>query len=115
QYTLLEDSQEPGRNSCHFGWPSGPVVSIRGKARVVEGEASNAKLKVRFWPIGREGDYWILELDTEHYAWAVVGEPLRKNGWILSRTEDLDEKLYLDLVQRMQTKHGYDVSKLVRD
>ena len=67
---------------------NGSVDRATGLARVVD-PASNARLQVSFvsflgWrPFW--GDYWILGLGPE-YRWAVVGDPSRRYGWILSRT-----------------------------
>lgn len=64
----------------------GSVESITGVAKVVAGSA-NAKLRVSFFrPF--YGDYWVLALAPD-YRWALVGEPGRQFGWVLSRTPQL--------------------------
>lgn len=64
----------------------GQVEGITGVAKVVEGSA-NAKLKVSFFrPF--YGDYWVLALAPD-YRWALVGEPRRQFGWVLSRTPQM--------------------------
>lgn len=113
QYQLLDDGTVEVKNSCRLWWKKGPKVSLKGVARVVSEDESNSKLKVKFQLGRRDGDYWIIELDADQYQWAVVGEPNRKRGWILSRAQNMDQDLYEDLVQRMKVKHGYDVSKLI--
>jgi apolipoprotein D and lipocalin family protein len=61
----------------------GSVDEIIGIAKVVAG-SGNAKLRVSFFrPF--YGDYWVLALDPD-YRWALVGEPSRRFGWVLSRT-----------------------------
>ncbi|MFH1212466.1 MAG: lipocalin family protein, partial [Candidatus Neomarinimicrobiota bacterium] len=73
--------------------------------------ADNAKLKVSFFrPFW--GDYWIVALDAD-YRWAVVSNSKGSTCWILSRTEQMDEKLYADLVEQCQAL-GIDVSRLVK-
>jgi len=60
----------------------GSVASITGVAKVVA-DSGNAKLRVSFfWPF--YGDYWVLALAPD-YRWALVGEPSRRFGWVLSR------------------------------
>ena len=63
-----------------------------------------------FWPFW--GSYWILELDPD-YRYAVVGHPSRNYLWILSRTPQMEDALYRDLMQRIEG-HGYDTTRIVR-
>lgn len=82
----------------------------KGKAWVVDNQ-SNAKLKVQFvWPF--RGDYWILQVGP-HYEYAVVGEPSRKYGWILARTQVMDDETYGRLIEDIR-KQGYDIRKFER-
>ena len=107
-YTLRDDGQIDLLNQCQTA--SGQVKRIRGVARVID-NATNAKLKVMFfWPFA--GDYWILELGPQ-YEYAIVGEPERKYLWILSRSPQMQNDLYQDLLERAAA-HGYDVSHLRR-
>ena len=43
----------------------------------------------------------------------MVGDPSRKYLWILSRTQVLEERTYLELVQKAQTL-GFDTDKLLK-
>lgn len=82
--------------------------SIEGKAYPVKG-ANNAKLKVQFfWPF--KGDYWIIDLDKE-YRYAMVGNPKRKNLWILSRTTKLDESIYNRLLKKAESL-GFNIKNI---
>jgi apolipoprotein D and lipocalin family protein len=82
----------------------GSLAEINGVAKIVEG-SGNAKLRVSFFrPF--YGDYWVLALDP-NYKWALIGEPRRKFGWVLSRTPTLDErslKRALDLAAELGFK-----------
>lgn len=78
--------------------------SATGRAEVVPG-SGNAKLRVTFlrpfW-----GDYWVLAFGPDE-RWALVGEPGRRYGWVLSRTPALpaaDLQAALDRAQAL----GYD-------
>lgn len=96
-------------NMCHKGDVEGPVKSVKGKAYVAE-EGNNAKLKVQFfWPF--KGDYWILDLE-KNYEYALVGEPSRKNMWILSRTPRIELNA-LQLLIKKATEKGFDIQKLI--
>lgn len=80
----------------------------KGKAFVTP-NSNNAKLKVQFfWPF--RGKYWIIELAPD-YSWAVVGHPNRDYLWILSRRPQMEEKVYNDLLKRIEEK-GFDMSRL---
>ena len=82
--------------------------SIKGKAFVVP-NSNNSKLKVQFfWPF--KGDYWIIEL-ADDYSYAVVGDKSRKYLWILSRTPQMDQKLYDEVIIRTGNK-GFAVENL---
>ena len=107
-YTLLPDGKVSVLNSGYKEDFSGKLKTIKGKAWVVD-TATNAKLKVSFfWPF--TGNYWIIELGKD-YEYAVVGDESRKYLWILSRTPQMDEALYNELLKRVQDR-GFDVSKL---
>jgi apolipoprotein D and lipocalin family protein len=73
--------------------------------------ATNAKLKVSFfWPFS--GHYWVIDLG-ENYEYAVVGHPDRKYLWILSRSPEMNDEIYNDIIEKLKTQ-SYDTSKLIR-
>ncbi|PIS30086.1 MAG: hypothetical protein COT43_02495 [Candidatus Marinimicrobia bacterium CG08_land_8_20_14_0_20_45_22] len=110
EYTPKADGTIMVDNSCHKKTPDGKFSRVVGKAKVVPG-ANNAKLRVSFFrPFW--GDYWIVELDPD-YQWAVVSNSKGSTCWILSRTRQMDDALYADLVERCRTK-GIDVSRLLK-
>jgi apolipoprotein D and lipocalin family protein len=103
-YTPRDDGRIDVVNTCFESSLDGPSRDILGSARVVD-ETTNAKLKVSFfWPF--EGDYWIIDL-AEDYSYAVVGEPARRSLWILSRTPEMDDALYEDIIAWLP-EVGYD-------
>ncbi len=110
EYTLMDDGRVRVFNRCFEGSLNGPANTIEGTARVADTQ-TNAKLKVQFfWPF--EADYWIIALD-EDYQWAVVGEPSRSFLWILSRTPQLDDAIYDQILADLPAQ-GYDPARLVR-
>lgn len=109
-YTLRSDGKIAVLNECFEGSLSGELRNAKGTAKVVDTK-SNAKLKVSFfWPFS--GDYWIIDIGKE-YEYAVVGHPDRTYLWILSRMKKMDEKLYQEILERLEAK-GYDTAKLIR-
>lgn len=95
-------------NSCNKKSLTGKQSYIRGKA-FVEKNSGNAKLKVQFfWPL--KGKYWIIDL-AEDYSYAVVSHPNRKYLWILSRSPQMSESVYVQILSRLEKK-GFDLLKL---
>lgn len=106
-YTLREDGTISVLNECTR---NGKHSQSKGKAKVAD-KASGAKLKVTFfWPF--YGDYWIIKLG-ENYEYSVVGSPDLKYLWILSRTPQMDEKLYGDLLNFAGSK-GFNVANIIK-
>ncbi len=110
EYTLTDKGFMTVENRCNKGSIHGKQSYIKGKAFVVE-NSSNAKLKVQFfWPF--KGKYWIVDL-AEDYSYAVVGHPNKKYLWILSRTSQMNEATYQQIIARI-TAQGFDISKIRR-
>jgi apolipoprotein D and lipocalin family protein len=107
EYRIRPDGDVDVLNSC---LRDGKVDTAKGKAWLVD-KATNAKLKVSFfWPF--RGDYWIIELGKD-YEYAVVSAPSMKYLWILSRTPQMDEQCYQELITRLKDR-GFDVARLNR-
>ena len=106
-YRLLKNGNISVLNECKR---KGKLTRAEGTAKVVD-KISNAKLKVTFfWPF--YADYWILKLG-ENYEYAMVGTPNRKYLWILSRSPQMEYKLYSELMEFARSK-GFNVEKLIR-
>ena len=110
RYELREDGKISVTNRCLDN--DGNVLEINGVAKVVD-EHSNAKLKVSFvsifgWHLFW-GDYWIIGLGKD-YEYAIVGDPERKYGWILSRTDRLDEDKMNEIFSQLKS-NGYNPYK----
>jgi len=109
KYILQENGEILVINSCID--EDNEFDEADGIARVVD-KKSNAKLEVSFvsflgWrPFW--GDYWIIGLD-ENYKWAVVGNPDRKYGWVLSRITKPDQQT-MDKIFRILKEQGYNPS-----
>lgn len=112
KYILEEDGRIKVINSCVD--EDNEIDDVEGVARIVD-KSSNSKLEVSFvsflgirpfW-----GDYWIIGLG-KNYEYAVIGNPNRKYGWILSRTKILNEE-HLNEVKLILKNNGYDFRKFV--
>ena len=112
EYKLLEDGKIRVVNRCIK--ENGEIITARGVAKTVE-PSTNAKLKVSFVSLfGLRlfwGDYWIICIDQD-YRWAIVGDPHRKYGWILSRTPTISENVR-NLINDILINQGYDPANFV--
>lgn len=112
-YSVRADGNLKVLNSCRLA--DGVTSEAEGTARQI-GAKDSPKLEVRFAPAWLSflpivwGDYWIIDLDSQ-YQLAVVSDPRREYLWILSRTPQIEQKTYEELLQRLQTQQ-FDVRKL---
>jgi apolipoprotein D and lipocalin family protein len=112
-YSLRSDGSLKVLNSCRTA--DGEVSLAEGTARQV-GASDSPKLEVRFAPAWLSflplvwGDYWVIDLDSQ-YQVAAVSDPRREYLWVLSRTPQLDKKIYDALLMRLQSQQ-FDIRKL---
>jgi lipocalin len=109
-YSFRDDGKIKVVNAGFKGSLDGPRSEANGKAKIPDPKVP-AKLKVSFFWFFY-GDYYVMELD-DNYQWALVGSSADTYLWILSRTPQIDDSLYRDLLERL-TKRGYDVDKLIK-
>ena len=114
-YTAKPDGNLRVLNSCSTA--NGEISEAEGLARQI-GPKDSPKLEVRFAPEWLSflpmvwGDYWVIDLDSQ-YQVAAVSDPKREYLWVLSRTPQLDPKVYDDLLQRLKQQQ-FDIQKLER-
>jgi apolipoprotein D and lipocalin family protein len=112
QYQRRDDGRITVVNRCIQR--NGKVDQARGIARVVD-RSTNSRLQVSFVSVlGWRpfwGDYWVLALDPD-YRWAVIGDPRRRYGWILSRSPQMDAAT-LNLCFQALERNGYKRTSFV--
>lgn len=112
-YTFKEGGSLDVFNQCLI--KNGTLDGAKGAAKTVEG-SNNAKLNVIFAPQYKSflsddwRDYWILDLDKD-YKYAAVGDPKREYLVILSRTPELSDAVYQNILRRVENL-GYNPAKL---
>lgn len=109
-YTLRDDGKVEVINQGFKNTLDGELKKAKGKARIPD--PSKAKLEVSFFWIFYS-DYYIMELDTIDYQYALIGSSSDNYLWILSRTPQMDETTYKMLVDNAK-KRGYDTNKLFK-
>lgn len=87
----------------------GSWSAVRGTARIIDRESS-AKLRVQLPGCRKEGDYWIIDLDS-NYRYAMVSNSIGTSLWILSRTRELAPQIMASLLGKAEAQ-GIDVSKV---
>jgi len=113
EYSVRADGYLKVLNSCKTA--DGQTSQAEGTARQI-GAIDSPKLEVRFAPAWLGflpivwGDYWVIDLDSQ-YQVAAVSDPRREYLWVLSRSPQLDQKTYEDLLQRLQAQQ-FNVQKL---
>jgi len=113
-YAAGEAAQIRVENVCTR--EDGGREKIEGRARVVD-SALTSKLEVTFLELFGEyrfwvaADYWVLALDPD-YAWAVVGHPSLRYGWVLSREPRLPPATLAEIIGRVKSQ-GYDACAFV--
>lgn len=112
EYSLRDDGAVRVVNRGFRGSFDGAESSVEGKATVAD-TSTNAKLTVQFGPIPFSifgPNYWIIKLG-ENYEYAVVSSRCRNTLWILSRTPQMDDALYNELVSWL-TEAGFKPDRL---
>jgi lipocalin len=109
-YSFREDGKIKVENKGFKGTLGGEKSEVEGKAKIPNPKIPS-KLKVSFFWFFYS-DYFVLELD-ENYQWAVIGSSSSKYLWILSRTPQMDDVLYNNLLETI-SKRGYDVNNLIK-
>jgi len=109
-YSLRDDGKIKVVNSGFKNTLDGKKSIAIGKAKIPNPK-DNAKLKVSFFWFFY-GDYFVLDLD-KNYQWAIVGSSSDKYLWILSRTPQIDDILYNEILDKLKAR-GYDISKLIK-
>lgn len=114
-YAIKADDKVEVINECLK--KNGEIDRAKGEARIVD-KTTNAKLEVRFAPSLLSfipavwGDYWIIELD-DNYQHVVIGDPKRKYFWILSRTPELSDATYQNILRRAEML-GFNPAKVIK-
>ena len=109
EYSRRSDGDIKVVNTC---WRKDEYTSQSsiGKAWIVEG----SKLKLSFVPIPiisslAAGDYWVIYTDYDNVA--IIGNPTKKYGWILTRDPQMSDAAYESYTKYLEV-NSYDAEKL---
>lgn len=107
EYTLNKDGTLTVINRCQV---NNKMIEIKGIAR--PSTRSPSSLDVYFGYSFIAGEYTIIYVDSD-YQVALVGTTNRKNLWILSKTPNINQNIFQELVYRAR-ELGFDVDKLIK-
>jgi len=107
-YALRPDGKIDNWFTCRKKTFDAPMKRKASAVATIEDTATNATWSVRFFKI-ISVKYLILDLDP-NYQWVAVGHPSRRYGWVMSRSKQLPEQTYQEILEKLRTE-GYDTSK----
>jgi apolipoprotein D and lipocalin family protein len=114
-YSTKADGSLSISNECVM--KDGTIGKATGDAKIVD-TATNAKFEMSFAPrfksfLSSDWDnYWVVDLD-QNYQYAAVADPKRENLWILSRTPEMNDALYQNVLRRVE-RLGFNPGKLTK-
>jgi apolipoprotein D and lipocalin family protein len=114
-YTAKADGNLAVSNQCVL--KDGTIGRADGEAKVTD-TISNAKFEMKFAPRFKSflsldwDDYLIVDLD-ENYQYAAAADPKRENLWILSRTPEMKDAVYQNILRRVE-KLGFVPGRLTK-
>jgi apolipoprotein D and lipocalin family protein len=86
----------------------GPIKVYHPTGYIVDTK-SNAHWDMQFfWPF--KSEYRIVYLD-DNYQQTIIGRTKRDYLWIMSRSPDIDQEIYTNLIAQAKTL-GYDINKI---
>lgn len=109
-YSLKKKDKIEVLNKGYSLKDTGKVSTAKGTAWVPNTEYPG-RLKVSFfWPFA--GNYYIISLD-EKYNYVLVGDPSRKYLWVLSRSKNLDNTIYSELLDIAKI-NGFKTDNIIK-
>lgn len=113
-YGVVDAQNVSVQNTCTTWW--GESNEITGNARVVD-PVTGAQLHVSFPGVptqdGLDGPpNYIVSHIAEDYSWALVGDPLRLSGFVLSRTPAVDSDSWREIRDVAQSR-GYNTCTIL--
>lgn len=110
EYTLQDNGKIRVVNRGYKDKLSGKLKSVRGKAFVPD-LFDSGKLRVSFFPF-IYSDYYILELEPEHYDWVLIGSSSPRYLWIMCRNPRPSPETLAYILTKARAR-GYNVSALL--
>ncbi len=107
-YALRPDGKIDNWFTCRKKSFDAPMKRKATAIATIEDKTTNATWSVRFFKI-ISVKYLIVDLDPD-YQWVAVAHPSRRYGWVMSRSKQLSEQTYQDILAKLRSE-GYDTTK----
>ena len=111
-YSLSSDGKV---NISYHAIKKGKNITLKQQATITD-KINKSTWKIRFLkpyiPFFR-APYKVIVLD-ESYQYMVIGYPGNKYGWIMSRTTNLENTLYDEILKNLESNFGYNRSDFVK-
>lgn len=116
RYDLTSKGTVTVKNSCNWECPEGNLKEAYGEISPVNKvektiTTGNFDFSLSWLPL-LHSSYIVIDIDEDYYHFAMVGSADKEHLWILSRTPDLNEKIYAHLIDYAK-ELGFDVSKII--
>lgn len=109
-YELAADGKIATTYQYNKGSANGKLKTYKPVGKIHNTE-TNAEWRMRFFRV-INAPYYILHVDSD-YLYTVVGHPGKEMAWIMSRSTEIKETKYLELMEEL-TQRGYELSKFRR-
>jgi apolipoprotein D and lipocalin family protein len=107
-YALRTDGKIDNWFTCRKKTFDAPLKRKANAIATIDDTATNATWTVHFFKI-ISVKYLILDLDP-NYQWVAVGHPSRRYGWVMSRSKQMSEQTYQQILEKLRSD-GYDTAK----
>ncbi|MDA0347289.1 MAG: lipocalin family protein [Verrucomicrobia bacterium] len=101
-YELDDNSRILTTYRFRKGGFDGPIKTYHPVGKVVDSE-TNAEWKMRFFTV-ISAPYLVLYVDSD-YSETLVGHPNLKMAWLMSRSPEISETRYAELVQELKDRN----------
>ena len=78
---------------------------------IIKDNINKSSWKIKFtspWIPLYSAPYEVIILDQLNYEYMVVGYPGNDYGWIMSRTTNIDDGIYSDILNRLESEFNYN-------
>jgi len=109
-YTLNDD----GTIDIHYyAYKNNKPFTIHQRG-VVTDTINNSTWKINFldpWIPFYSAPYEVIVLDQKNYKYMVVGYPGNDYGWIMSRSNTMNDTIYFDILTSLKVDFNYDINQ----
>ena len=106
-YTLNDDGTVDIK---YYAEKNGKPFKISQKGTIAD-TVNNSTWRISFpdyWIPFYTAPYEVVILEPKNYDYMVVGYPGNSFGWVMARSKIMDQKIYEDIMDRLESDFGYE-------